>query len=61
MFMYMSELSDFIVSWLWNSAADLYPLSVSSVALKLSFLCNIPYTRFSVVLIVVVLLVLLDL
>ena len=57
----MSELSDFVVSWLWNSVAGLYLLSISSVVLELSFFCNISYTKFSVVLIVVPLLVLLDL
>ena len=55
------ELSDFVVSWLWNSVAGSYLLSLSSVVLEVSFFCNIPYTRFSVVLIVVASSVLLDL
>ena len=57
----MSELSDFVVSWLWNSVAGSYLLSLSSVVLELSFFCNIPYTRFFVVLIVIALLIFLDL
>ena len=57
----MSELSDFVVSWLWNSVAGSYLLSLSSVVLELSFFCNIPYTKLSVVLIVIALLIFLDL